>query len=513
MPHFKKTFFLCLLIGALVFPVFAQQPAASVRTDEQKLAEAMHLISSHVLYEYVKELTSEKFAGRLTGTPEYTACVEWVVSLLESWGVQPAGDNGTYLQSFPHPYTLVFPGGECVLHLPANGDVIRKSYSFDDEFIPGGTSGSGEITAEVIYVGYGITAPELGYDDYAGVDVRGKIVLMESEVPVPPTDKTMDLFLKWRPYSFHHYKLENAVSHGARGMIYNYGPIGNPNNAYNKDFIYHHVGAAVVADIFAGMGRTHKDTLAEIRKDLKPRSFATGKTMTLKNVTEHHPDGVGVNVVGAIPGSDPALKDEVILIGGHLDHLGRMWELMPGANDNATAVAVGLGIAEAMMKSEIKPKRTILFNFFGSEEQGVAGSKFYTENPIYPLDKTLVFINMEGPGVGDKISASGGTTYPDFWAFIEKANAKFIHRTLSTRPAAYPGRPRQDSAWFFWKGVPSLTFGAYGKPAPYPTYHNTKDTIDLVTPEIMEDIARLLFMAVMDMAAQPELDFRPKDGR
>jgi Zn-dependent M28 family amino/carboxypeptidase len=184
---------------------------------------------------------------------------------------------------------------------------------------------------------------------------------------------------------------------------------------------------------------------------------------------------------------------------------------MPGANDNATAVAVGLGVAEAMGKSAIKPKRTVLFNFFGSEEQAVAGSKWYTEHPIYPLDKTLVFINMEGPGMGDRINASGARTYPTFWAFIEKANDKYVHRMVSGGNAAYPGRPRQDSAWFFWKGVPSLTFGTSGKSVPYPTYHNTKDAPVLVTPEIMEDTAQLFFMAVMDISDEPAgLNFRPE---
>ena len=477
-------------------------------TEEQKIVEAMHLIQSRALYDYVKEMVSEKYAGRLTGTPEYDACVEWVVGLLKKWGVQPGGENGTYLQSYPNPYTLVSQGGFLTMNVPFQDGVVKKSYQYEDEFLPGGTSGSGEVTAEVIYVGYGITAPELGYDDYAGVDVKGKIVLMDPEAPMEAADN--EIFPKWRPYSFHQSKLENAVVHGVKGMIYNYGPIVNPNNSYREGFVYHHVGAAVVADVFAGTGRTYADTVAKIRKELKPQSFAPGKIMSMKNVTEHHPNGQGVNIIGMIPGTDPKLKDEVIMLAGHLDHLGRCWELMPGANDNATAVAVGLGVAEAMAKSAVKPKRTVMFIFFGSEEQSVAGSKYYTEHPILPLEKTLVLMNMEGPGMGDKISASGARTYPAFWSFVEKANEKYVHRILSGGAAAYPGRPRQDSAWFFWKGVPSLTFGAYGKSVPYTTYHNTKDSLDLVTPEIMEDMAQLLFMAVIDMSDEEALDFRPK---
>ena len=501
-----------LLTASLGTLALQAQEAPKPSDDQAKIVEAMHLVSSNVLYDYVKELTSEKFGGRLTGTREFEACAAWVESLLGRWGVQPAGDSGTYRQHFPNPYTVVFPGGSCVLEIPQKTDVIRKSYRYEDEFIPGGTSGSGEVRAEVVYVGYGITAPELGYDDYKGVDVKGKIVLMDAEVPVAPGPKTLDLFMKWRPYSFHQVKLRNAAAHGAKGMLYNYGPIGNPNNAYVEGFICHHVGTAVVNDVFAGTGRTYGDTVARIRRELKPQSFATGKTFVIKNVTEHHPDGVGFNVVGVIPGADPKLKDEVVIIAGHLDHLGRMWELMPGANDNATAVSVGLGVAEAMARCAVKPKRTVAFIFFGSEEQseeqGTQGSHFYTEHPIFPLEKTVVMINMEGPGSGDKISAFGGQSYPAFWEYIERANDTYVHRPLSASPAAYPGRPRQDSAWFFWKGVPSVTFGSYGFDPGRPTYHTPHDNMSLITPEIMEDVAQLLFMAVMDMTAQPSLNFR-----
>jgi hypothetical protein len=512
MKKFRSFAALAVLLAFSGLFSLQSQEVQKPADDQAKLVDAMHLISSNVLYDYVKELTSDKFGGRLTGTKEFEACAVWVESLLKKWGVQPAGDDGTYRQHFSNPYTVVFPGGSCVLEIPEKADVIRKSYRYEDEFIPGGTSGSGEVRAEVVYVGYGITAPELGYDDYKGVDVKGKIVLMDSEVPVAPGEKTLDLFMRWRPYSFHQYKLKNAAAHGARGMLYNYGPIGNPNSAYVEGFVYHHVGEAVVNDVFAGTGRTYRDTVARIRKELKPQSFATGKVFAIKNVTEHHPDGVGFNVIGVVPGTDPKLKDEVVIIAGHLDHLGRMWELMPGANDNATAVAVGLGVAEAMARSAVRPKRTVAFIFFGSEEQsenqGTEGSHYYTEHPIFPLDRTLVMINMEGPGSGDKISAFGGKSYPAFWKYIERANEIYVHRVLSSSPAAYPGRPRQDSAWFYWAGVPALTFGSYGKSVPYPAYHNTKDALDLVTPEIMEDIAQLLFMSVMDMDRQPALNFR-----
>lgn len=499
-----------LLLGAVIF-VFGTSVLAHVSQsqpqkteDGAKLLTSLHSISSHKLLDYVKELTSEKYGGRLTGTQEYNACADWVVSLLKKWGIAPAGDKGSYLQSFPNPYTLVFKDCEACLHLPVNNSEVKKYYRYEDEFIPGGTSGSGEVTAEVIYVGYGIAAPELGYDDYAGIDVEGKIVLMEREVPVSPNENP-DLFMRWRPYSFHQYKLENAVSHGARGMLYNYGPIGNPNNSYSEGFIYSHVGDAVVADIFAGTGRTHKETVEKIQKTLKPQSFATGKTFTLKNTTEHHPEGIGYNVIGLLEGKDPALKDEVIILGGHLDHLGRCYELMPGANDNASSVAVMLGVTEALAGCPVKPRRSVVFLFFGAEEQGVAGSEYYVEQPIFPLDKTVAFLNLEGTGCGDKIDILAGKNFPGLWGFIEEANDEYIHRTARPSYWANIARPRNDAARFLWKNVPGLSIGASGATS---YYHITKDNIHTITPEIMEDIAQLIFAAILDMGDEDALNFR-----
>ncbi len=501
----KKLF---LILFAVSFLFISSVPAAqrypAKFSDEQKLLQVMHSISSQTLFDYVKELTSDKYAGRLTGTEGFNASAEWVASHFKKWGIAPSGDNGTYLQAFPNPYTLVFKGCEVCLQIPYKKSTIKKYYTYPNEFIPGSTSGSGEVSSEVMYVGYGVTAPELGYDEYKGVDVEGKIVLMEREVPVS-ANKDPELFKKWRPYSFHQYKLENAVAHGAKGMLYNYGPIGNPNNSYSEGFIYSHVGNVVVKDVFSGTGRNHKDVVEAIRKTLKPKSFATGKVFTIKNTTEHHPEGIAYNVIGLLEGSDPALKDELIIIGGHLDHLGRCYEIMPGANDNASAVSVIMGIAKALSKSPVKPRRSVMFLCFGAEEQGVVGSKYYVEHPIFPLEKTAAFVNMDGVGCGDKLSTAAAENYPEFWAFLKKANEKYIHRIINPRYFSNIARPRLDAARFMWKGVPTISFGAYGAPSPY---HLPSDNIDTITPEILEDTAQLIFMAVVDMSVQDSLDFR-----
>ncbi|MFC1640265.1 M20/M25/M40 family metallo-hydrolase [Gemmatimonadota bacterium] len=472
-------------------------------TAEQQLLQVMHSIESHVLYSWVDTLASERFSGRLTGTAGYNDAAEWVIEHFEEWGVEPAGDNGTYLQSFPNPYTLIFPGGELYMHVPVRDGVVKKHYGYETDYFPGSTSDSGEVTAEVVYVGYGITAPELGYDDYAGLDVRGKIVVYEPEVPVSPRDDA-DIFMKWRPYSFHQYKIENAVSHGAAGMIYDYHIV-NPNNAFAEDFVYAVVSKAVVADIFAGTGEDHQETVEAIREELKPHSFETGKVFTIKTVTEHHADGIGANVVGVVPGTDPALANEPFLIGGHLDHLGMSHEMMPGANDNASAVSVAMAVAKALLESPVKPKRPIVFILFGAEEQAVAGSRYYVENPIYPLENTVGFINLESVGCGNIIRAGSALNYPDLWSYVERANNQYVHRIVRPNENANLPRPRQDAAWFLWEGVPTISFGVSGAPS---FYHNTHDNIETITPEILEDLAQIVFMSVIDLGDEEQLDLR-----
>ncbi len=507
--NFRKTGKLLIVVAlAACLSQTAVLAQARPAGDSQKLLRVFHTISSNTLIEYVRELTSERYTGRLTGTEGYNLSTEWVISRLKQWGVEPAGDKGTYLQAFPNPYTLILDRGEVSMHLkvgqsdPKRQGAVKKYYLYEDEYFPGGTSASGQATAEVVYVGYGITAPELGYDDYKGVDVRGKIVLMENEVPFNP-DKDPETFKKWRPYSFHQYKLQNAAAHGARGMLYYYGPICNPNNDYIEGFIYSHVGRTVVDDIFAGTGRSYEATVEKIRTALKPQSFATGKVFTIRNKTEHHPEGVGYNVLAKISGSDPELKDEVIIIGGHLDHLGLFPEMMPGANDNASAVAVMLGLAEAISKSEIKPKRSILFAFFGAEEQGVKGSEYYVQHPVYPIEKTVGLINMDGVGSGQSIFALAGKNFPWLYAPFEKANSLYLHREMGTNYWSNLTRPRLDAARFMDGNIPSLSFSTSGLRLPYPTYHNTRDNISLINPEMLEDMARLMFLAVMDLATAP----------
>ena len=498
----KKTAVLLIVLFWIVSPIVEINGQAIEKVDFR------NLVSAQMLYNYVDTLSSDEFEGRLTGHIGYDKSAEWVIEKFKEWDVQPLGDDGNYLQHFPHPYTEIFPGCEVLMHV--NGEE-PNSYNYIEEFIPGSTSGNGEITAGVIYVGYGTTAPELGYDDYAGVDVSGKIVLMEREVPVNTSHEN---FLDWRPYSFHQYKLLNAVEHGAAGMLYNYH-IANPNNAYSEGFIYSHIGKTVMENIFDQTGEHPDSIVKQIKEKLQPRSFKTEKTFTIKNETRYHPDGVGSNVIGFIKGTDPVLKNEYIFVGGHLDHLGRCYEIMPGANDNASGVSVTLGIAAALAKSEIKLKRSVVFILMGAEEAELRGVQYFLKNPtISSRDNIKGYINMDAVGIGSKIHVGFAENYPVFYSYLENANQS-LNFDLSGSHSSNIGRPRLDAAFFDWYGIPVLSINTHGESSSSGNYqyHTPFDDISNIEPEIMLNLAELLFHSIVVMANEDQLNFNSGEVR
>jgi hypothetical protein len=309
-----------------------------------------------------------------------------------------------------------------------------------------------------------------------------------------------DLFKKWRPYSFHDYKMKNAVQHGAAGMVYDYHIV-NPNSVFLKGFLVSYVGQAVMSDLFAGQAETHPQTVATIRKTLQPASRPLGRTMTIRNTTEHHPEGIGSNVIAILPGADPVLKDEAIIIGAHLDHLGYNHEMMPGAHDNASGAAVLLAVADAVARAGLPLKRTLVFILFGAEEQGVKGSEYYVAHPVVPNNKVVAVFNLESVGRGEIINVGSGRNHPQIFEAMERANSRYVHRLMNASANANLARPRQDAAHFLWAGMPTVSIGVGGAPAlPYASYHTTKDRWEILTPEVMEDLARIVFWSTVELA-------------
>jgi hypothetical protein len=475
---------------------------------EAKLLKQFHTITSEEMMSWINKLCSPEFNGRLTGTPEFIASAQWVADRLKEWGIKPGGDNGSYFQWFNLPYTVVNDIGSLTLNLTqSDGSVIRKSYNYPDDYYPGMNSGNGEITAEVVFVGYGVTAPELNYDDNKGIDVKGKIVLMNRDVPY--TDPRNPEYKKWVGYCYHQYKLENAVKHGAAGMLYIDGALANPNISYDPSIIVCGIGPQPLEDIFAGLKTTNKDVTEKIIKTFKPSSFNTGKSFTIKANTTRHPEGKGCNVIGFIEGTDPVLKNEVIIIGGHFDAVGKAGKVVNGALDNASGVVDIMGAAKAMAQSGIQLKRSVMFLFIGGEENGLLGSKLYTEKPFFPEEKTITFINLDMVGNGTGLAVSAGSPYKGLLTYFVQANSKYIHRTMRTSapvPGEYYGRPRSDGVVFSMDGYRTMSIGTTDAVKKV-FYHLPGDDPDAITIDIMVDVAKMIYVALTNMANDAALTY------
>ena len=466
-------------------------------TDEQKLLDVMHrTITSEKLFGYVKQLSAPELEGRLAGSKGMDMANEIVKNYFQDFGLEPCGDSGTYYQTFRQPFVEVT--GPCGMEVlfPVKGSKemvwLPKSYPWADGWFSGGSTDSGEITADVVYCGFGVTAPELGYDDYKGMDVKGKIVLIEGETP--NRSRTSDSIKMWYPHTLHANKLNNAYAHGARGLLYKWVP--GPGAPFNEGFIYCNVTDTVVNDIFSGTGKTYKETVEKIYKTFTPQSFNTGKKAHIHMTTTYNPNGVGKNIFGMVRGSE--LPDEYIIIAAHLDHLGMIPYLIEGANDNNASSAILLGAAEALAKSPIKPKRTIVFMSVDGEESNLTGSTYYTQNPLFPKDKVKAVLNLEQPGAGEVLVGSYNYLYPQFADIAQKVNDKYIHRMLMTRQNTYETRPRTDGAVFMQAGYPCMDLRATGGGF----YHHPKDNTTTINSELLQAEAEWLFWQALEWANQ-----------
>lgn len=205
-------------------------------------------------------------------------------------------------------------------------------------------------------------------------------------------------------------------------------------------------------------------------------------------------------MVGLIEGSDSILKNEVIIVGGHLDGQGYLGELFPGALDNASGVADIMGAAKALAQSEVKPKRSVLFILIGGEECGLYGSKYYADHPIFPIDKTVFMINLDMVGNGTGFYVSSGKSYPEIYKHFVAANQNFLHRKMEASEwRKNYGRPRSDAANFENAGIKTISLWTSGSVFPV-YYHHPKDKTDVLTPEIMEDAAKLLYLGILGVA-------------
>jgi hypothetical protein len=472
--------------NVILIIIFALCFSASYAKD---LDESVASISIDGIMKTLEFLTSEECEGRLTGSVGYTKAALWAADEFKKIGALPVYEN--YLQSFGIAYNETGDSSFSIIIPPVKeGDKPEtRTFEISKEYMPDLAGGFGEVEAEIVFTGYGTTAPELGWDDYEGIDAKGKIV---AAFWGTPDIKGKD----FSPYRNNIQRSENAYNHGAVGFILIMGKVMgfcSPNYIENFPQV---VTDKTFTDLLFQAKGVDKNTIKALITNGNKVSFATGLKAHIKCNGIHHANATGYNVVAMIPGSDPKLKNEYILFGGHLDHMGKWPFLHPGANDNASGCAIILEIARAFAALDKKPARSVMFVLFGGEEEILNGSKFMVSNlPPEPM-KIIYMINIDMNGIGSEMWISGAKTYPDLFPYIEKAKKDYNIMCTINSSASLKGSEISDFAPFLRLGIPTWanwTTGGKGG-----GYHDANDTIYSITPKIMQDVAKLYFSAVYE---------------
>jgi hypothetical protein len=373
-------------------------------------------ITPEALRSHVRFLSDDLLEGRGTGTRGHEIAAHYSASEFEGMGLKPAGDNGTFFQAV-HLRQLIFDPQQSSFSLTTNGQ--EEQLPIEKEWYSAGDSLRTDTSAEgqIVFVGFGITAPELKHDDYAGVDVKGKIV---AYFPGAPASFESSLHAY---YSSGYLKSKTAAEHGAIGIVGLWTPYlekafsweravrnykfpvykivdkeGRPNDTYEQI----QAGVAVpLARAKAILATTNHD-LEQLYKEAdegKVQSFELPVTAKMHLVTQHK-ESTSPNVVAVLPGSDPKLKDEYVLYSAHLDHLGisapdKGDSINNGAYDNASGSACLMEIARAFSRMKQRPKRSLIFLNVTGEEKGLLGAYYYSLNSTVPKENIVADINMD----------------------------------------------------------------------------------------------------------------------
>ncbi len=483
--HFK-IFTFCFLLLASNFTFSQNQPNKQILRKADK-------ISAKDIKSFVSEMVKPEYKGRLGGSPEYMEIAKWSAKYFKKWGLKPVGDNNSYFQYFDRPYCDVLDVGEVsITYNNKKTNLIAKT-----DYYPGANCEAGIAEGELIFVGYGITNPELGYDDYKNIDVKGKIVLILNDVPYKGKDaKTV---ADWTHYNSHTHKYTNAHAHGAKGALL-IDMKAAPSIPLLPDFRYATISNEAANNILENCNKNVKDLESQISECMCPNSFSMNMTAKIQSNTKCFDEGLSANVVGLIEGNDPILKNEIIIVGAHLDGQGSLGFLLPSALDNASGTADVMAVAKAASALKGNIKRSILFILFGAEECGLIGSLHYADNPIYPLNNTILMLNLDMVGNGTGIGVWGGKSYPDFYKIFEMVNEEYIKLSFAgSENSKVFGRPRTDGMVFLMRDIPTIHLGITNATQPV-YYHSYKDTKDLLSYNTMEQISKFLYLSLYYLA-------------
>lgn len=532
----KKTIgtLLSLLALSLVVLLAATGP-------DHPLAEAIESITAADLKSDLYFLASDEMQGREINTPFNRLASRYLAHRFELMGLKPV-ENDSYFQYFSLVQAqLAQPNRLQIQHGQSATIAILK-----EDFFPSTLSGNGKVSALLVFAGYGITALEYDYDDYQGLNVRGTIVVMMNHEPGEKDPNSSFDGLVHSEYSREFYKIANAQDHGAVAVIFIPDEANHPKSRkfsrgarliWPEDVSRGRYSLKLWADqvkipalhvsrqIAGALLESSETTVEKIQKKIdqgyQPHSFplptveATVETAVIRSETRVR------NVLAYLPGSDPRLKDEVVIVSAHFDHVGsRKGEVFNGADDNASGTVGLLEVAEAYALSSEKPKRSMLFVGWNAEERGLLGSRYYVERPTFPLEKTTAVFQMDMIGRNEEVPDPQNSRFRGLEKQTAEENTNSVNvlgysRSQDLRNLVVQNNQRigldvrfrydnnainllrrSDNWPFLINRVPALFFHT----GLHPDYHQPTDTPDKINYSKMEKIVRLVFLSSWNAA-------------
>lgn len=508
--------------------------------------EGLNAINIQDLQGHLYFLSSDELDGRATADPSIHTAARYLAGELKKLGFNAVDGDKDYYQY----YTMIkneFVWDSCMITMDHGGEtatINEESFYFfpyPQENI--------NITGEVVFAGYGISLPGEEFDEYSGIDVTDKIVVVMDGAPLDEEGNSRIEDVSISGYYRFFYKLMTAQSAGAKAVIYVYPPNSKYDNLLDEQpgfgsFLSESIkmegddesgqmnvipgvttklimtGREVAEHLLEGTGKTLADLQNKIDRELKPGSFLIpDKKVTIQARVEESCLEVP-NIIGYLEGSDPEYKHEVVVYSAHFDHLGSRSseQIFNGADDNASGSTALLELAEAYTMLRQKPKRSILFLWVSGEEIGLFGSRFYSNNPVIPLENTLVDINLDMVGRVKTDADTGSSVFMTDRETVfvigghqstglREINNKVFEKMRLTPDYSlgdleHPDRLyyRSDHFNFARNDVPALFFTT----GLHADYHTIRDTYDRIDFEKFLAVTRLAFMVGYEVANRTE---------
>jgi len=492
----KRMLFFCL--GIFFFACEKQSPLPINRTSTSELT------ASDVQY-HVNYLASDSLEGRLSGTRGNEKAAAYIIAEFKRFGLLPLGDHDSHEQKFDFVGDVALDANNrLALHRGGSDTTL----TIETDFIPAGFSASDSVSGEVVFVGYGISAAQLNYDDYAGAEVKEKVALALRYSPA--SNNPHASFAKFEPVR---YKALQARQHGAKALLI-VTPADSTAESLPKLHFDRSAGDAglpvayitpAVADwLLAASGQSIKNLQTQINKNQKAASFAIFDSRVAMRVEIKQERCVSANIIGKLAGSDPRFKEQAVIIGAHYDHWGRSGEgvmdpenegqIHNGADDNASGTAGVLELAQYFAAQEERPRRSLIFMAFSGEELGLLGSAHYVEHPTFPLAQTTAMINMDMIGrLRDSLLVVHGIgTSPQWQAVIERLHQPPQFQLTLKKEGPGPS----DHASFYRKNIPVLFFFTNH----HEDYHRVTDDADKINADGEARILRFIAGIVTEIA-------------